>query len=62
MGKAAYDDLLEKKEKVKWKYDDRKEYFIFFSKNGFTSSMKRIAEKENIRLYDLEDIREIITG
>ena len=62
MGKDAYDDLLEKKEKVKWKYDDRKEYFIFFSKNGFTSSMKRIAEKENIRLYDLGDIREIITG
>jgi hypothetical protein len=31
---------------VQWRNDDRKEFFILFSKNGFTSDMKKLAKKE----------------
>jgi AAA+ ATPase superfamily predicted ATPase len=36
--------LLEKKTAVTWKNEERREYFIFFSINGYTQQMRALAE------------------
>ena len=48
----VYYDLLEKIKKVKWNNANRNEHFVFFSFNGYTDKMKKLAaEKGNIVLY-----------
>lgn len=37
--------------KVKWKTESRKEHFCLWSKQGFTDSMIKKAQKENIKLF-----------
>jgi AAA+ ATPase superfamily predicted ATPase len=37
--------LNEKKKAVSWKRETRREYFVFFSINGYTNQMKELAEK-----------------
>lgn len=49
--------LLKKKENVNWNLGNRKEYFIIFSKSGFTDKMKETAKKEGIKLINLEDLK-----
>jgi hypothetical protein len=44
VGTNIYDDLKRKAELVDWQTDKRKEYFILFSKSGFTDEMKKIAK------------------
>lgn len=48
----VYYNLLKKKEFVNWKNEDRNEYFVLFSVNGYSDKLKQLAkEKENILLY-----------
>ncbi len=45
--------LLEKERAVTWKKDNRREYFIFFSINGYTEQMKALANARNdVLLYE----------
>ncbi len=59
MDKFVYERLLEKKELVRWKNNNRKEKIVLFSKSGFTEGLKKIAESENILLYDLKKTKKI---
>jgi AAA+ ATPase superfamily predicted ATPase len=46
--------LLDKSKEVKWNNSDRKEYFILFSRNGFTDSLIELSKKrDNIILSAL---------
>ena len=51
VGTNIYEDLKRKSQKVEWSKRNRKEYFALFSKSGFTTEMKKIAEKENVCLF-----------
>lgn len=44
---------------VKKNNKKRKEYIALFSKNGFTTGLKKIAESECVLLYDLNDVKNI---
>jgi hypothetical protein len=48
--KSVFYDLKRKSDKVEWINTERKEYFILFSKSGFTKEMINLAKKENIFL------------
>lgn len=50
VGVNVYNDLKKKSSFVQWNQEKRKEYFILFSKNGFTSDMFKLAKKEKIFL------------
>lgn len=53
VGLSVLYDLKEKSRKVKWKDNKREEYFILFSKEGFTPELREFALKEkNIILSD----------
>ncbi|NWF75607.1 MAG: hypothetical protein HXY53_03375 [Nitrospirae bacterium] len=56
MGDNIYQDLVKKSQLVDWHKNKRKEKFILFSKNGFTSKMIEIAKKENVLLVQSEKI------
>jgi len=43
----VYADLKAKAKKVKWHSDERNEYYILFSKSGFTKDLMDINEKTN---------------
>lgn len=46
-------DLLQKKTSVEWKKDTRREFYIFFSVNGFTKEMQDLAGKRtDIMLFE----------
>jgi len=60
MDKTVYEQLLEKKELVRWKNTSRKERIVLFSKNGFTTGLNKIAQSENILLYDLKKMEDIL--
>lgn len=63
MDRAVYENLLEKKEEVCWYNNKRREYIALFSKSGFTSPLRELAEKErNILLFDLDDIMKVVEG
>ncbi len=49
-----YHDLLEKAGFVSW-HPERKEYFAFISRSGFTDRMKKEAKAKGIMLLTLED-------
>ena len=58
-------DLAKYKEKfcrilVKKNNKKRKEYIALFSKNGFTTGLKKIAESECAKLYDLNAVKRIL--
>lgn len=48
--KSVFYDLKRKSVEVKWNNEQRKEYFIIFSKSGFTKGMIALAKEENIFL------------
>ncbi|MEM3374571.1 MAG: ATP-binding protein [Candidatus Woesearchaeota archaeon] len=57
----VYYELKEKSKFVNYKLEDRKnkkinEKFALFSKSGFNKKMKELAKKENVLLYDINDI------
>ncbi|HNY36169.1 MAG TPA: ATP-binding protein [Candidatus Pacearchaeota archaeon] len=48
--KSIFYDLKRKSVEVKWNNERRKEYFIIFSKSGFTKEMIALAKKEKVFL------------
>ena len=52
VGINIYEELKQKAEKVGWNKDSRKEYYILFSKSGFTQEMIKMAEKEGVFLVE----------
>lgn len=50
VGTNIYQDLKKKARDVRWGKPNRKEYYILFSKSGFTKDMKELAKKEKILL------------
>ncbi|MFZ3054801.1 MAG: ATP-binding protein [Minisyncoccales bacterium] len=49
---GVYFDLKRKSEEVEWNKGKRKEYFILFSKKGFTQKMNDLAKKEKVFLVE----------
>ena len=49
-------ELIEKAKLVVWRNKNRKEHFAFFSRSGFDAGVKDFAAKNNIRIFDLNDI------
>lgn len=60
MPRGIYEQLLEKKEKVRWKNKKRNESIALFSKNGFTESLKKVADQEDVLLFDLKKIATLL--
>lgn len=56
VGIDIYQKLKEKAKKVSWYLDDRKEYYILFSKKGFTRGLKEIAKKERVFLVEKDKL------
>ena len=52
VGTNIYEDLKKKAAKVEWNKNDRKEYYILFSKSGFTPEMIKIANKDGVFLVE----------
>jgi AAA+ ATPase superfamily predicted ATPase len=52
VGTNIYLELKEKAAKVEWNKNDRKEYFILFSKSGFTSEMIKTAKNDGVFLVE----------
>jgi Holliday junction resolvase-like predicted endonuclease len=46
-----YYELKEKTKNVIWKNNERKEYFVFYCKSGFTREFLQLATKLKIRLF-----------
>ncbi len=56
VGIDIYKNLKRKSSLVQWGKESRKEYYCLFSKNGFTDEMKRIAKKENVKLFHKDNL------
>lgn len=56
IGPEVLIDLKNKTKLVDWKRERRKEFYAIFSRSGFTEELKRIAEKENILLFEINDL------
>ena len=56
VGTHLYEELKRKSALAEWNNRGRKEHFALFSKSGFTDSMKEIAKKEQVLLFDLKAI------
>ncbi|OGH71922.1 MAG: ATPase [Candidatus Magasanikbacteria bacterium RIFCSPLOWO2_12_FULL_43_12] len=52
VGTNIYEELKKKAAKVEWKRGDRKEYYILFSKSGFTEEMIKIAKSDGVILAE----------
>lgn len=52
VGTNIYEELKKKAEKVEWNKGDRKEYYILFSKSGFTPDMIKIAKHDGVFLVE----------
>jgi AAA+ ATPase superfamily predicted ATPase len=50
VGLKVYEELKRKATLVEWNKGEREEYFVLFSKNGFTSALKKLAKKEKLFL------------
>ncbi|MDO8676478.1 MAG: ATP-binding protein [Candidatus Azambacteria bacterium] len=52
VGINIYEELKKKAAKVEWNKNDRKEYYILFSKSGFTEEMIKIAKDDGVFLVE----------
>jgi len=52
VGTNIYEELKKKVAEVDWNKDDRKEYYILFSKSGFTEEMVKIAKIDGVFLVE----------
>ncbi len=52
VGTDMYEELKKKAEKVEWNKDDRTEYYILFSKSGFTPGMVQTAKRDGVFLVE----------
>ena len=55
-GKEVVEELLEKKEMVEWRKGRRREYFMLFSKKGFTKGAEEIMREKGIAGFELGDL------
>lgn len=55
-GVEIIEDMLGKKDMVEWRKGRRKEYYLVFSKNGFTDRAKEIMGEKGILGFELKDI------
>ena len=58
VGISIYEELKKKAGKVDWHKDNRREYYILFSKSGFTPEMIRMAENEGVFLVEKDILHE----
>lgn len=57
VGEGLLSALEEKASSVRWRGANRSEYFVLFSKNGFTETLHETAqERDDLFLYDLPEI------
>jgi AAA+ ATPase superfamily predicted ATPase len=56
VGINIYEELKQKAAKVEWNRDDRKEYYILFSKSGFTEEMIKIAKNDGVFLVEKDGL------
>jgi len=54
-----YHNLREKTGYVKWGSPERRETYCMISRSGFTKKMKKLAETDNILLFDLNDLENV---
>jgi hypothetical protein len=52
VGLNIYEELKKKAARVAWQQGDRKEYYILFSKSGFTPDMIRVAKRDGVFLVE----------
>ena len=57
VGTDIYEELKKKAEKVEWNLGDRKEFYILFSKSGFTEAMIKIAKSEGVFLVEKDTMK-----
>ena len=60
IGCDVLDELMEKKELVKWNNENRKERFLIVSKSGFTKKCMERMDDEGIMHWDLKDIENFL--
>ncbi|MHC1568062.1 MAG: DUF234 domain-containing protein [Candidatus Syntropharchaeia archaeon] len=60
VGWNVVEELIEKKDLVKWYNEDRKEKFLIVSKAGFTKKCLERMEDEGIMHWDLRDLERLI--
>lgn len=61
IGCDVLEELMEKKELVKWHNEGRKEKFLMVSKSGFTKKCLERMESEGIMHWDLKDIERMLS-
>ncbi|MGB9722183.1 MAG: ATP-binding protein [bacterium] len=57
VGLDIYENLKKKAKNVIWGKKQRKEYYVLFSKSGFTDSMLSLARKEKVRLFVNDELK-----
>ncbi len=57
VGTNIYEELKEKAHAVEWGKKGRKEYFIIFSKSGFTKDMISLAKKDKVFLVHKDELK-----
>ena len=57
VGTNIYEDLRKKAAKVAWNKNDQKEYYILFSKSGFTEEMIKIAKNDGVFLVEKDVLK-----
>ncbi len=60
IGCSIIDEVMEKKDLVKWHNEDRKEKFLVVSKSGFTKKCIERMDSEGIMHWDLRDVERMI--
>ncbi len=60
IGCAVLDEMLKKKDLVRWHNKDRKERFLIVSKSGFTKKCLERMESEHILHWDLGDVEGMV--
>ncbi|MCG2712702.1 MAG: ATP-binding protein [Candidatus Omnitrophica bacterium] len=56
VGINIYEDLKNKAKQLSWNLEDRKEYYILFSKKGFSKELKLLAGKERAFLVEKDKL------
>lgn len=56
VGVGLYEDLIKKREKIKWGDDNTEVFYTLFSKSGFTKEMKVRAKEDKVVLFKGDEI------
>jgi AAA+ ATPase superfamily predicted ATPase len=55
-GREIIEKFLQKKDLVEWKKENRTEYYMFFSKKGFTEGARELMKEKGIKGFELKDM------